>query len=362
MLDNALFQKTKGCFVALLLSLLLAPLVQAQSLQVAVRENPPFVMQDAQGNYHGLSIQLWEQIAQQQGWQYSYHKTSLADVLAGVAEQRFDVGVGAIYVTAEREQLLDFTQPFFNAGLGIAVKSEQQPTWWLVITRFFSWDFVSALTALIGILLLSGWLVWLFERRHNEDEFQRNSWRGIGAGFWWAAVTMTTVGYGDKSPRTTGGRAVALVWMFTSVIIISSFTASIASSLTVNQLGSAVKGPADLANFRVATLPDSYSAEWLNDRSIGYRGDYQDLQQALQALQRNEVDAVVYDAPLLKYLVRQYSDASLRVLPNVFMQQDYAFAVAEDSPLREQINRSLLDITATNEWQQAVSNYLGSNQ
>ncbi|MGO2102628.1 MAG: ion channel [Psychroflexus halocasei] len=44
---------------------------------------------------------------------------------------------------------------------------------------------------------------------------------------------MTTVGYGDKSPLSLGGRIVGLIWMFMAVIILSSLTAGIASALTV---------------------------------------------------------------------------------------------------------------------------------
>jgi voltage-gated potassium channel Kch len=65
-----------------------------------------------------------------------------------------------------------------------------------------------------SLLTVTGALIWLAERRHNEEQFRRDPAAGIGNGIWWSAVTMTTVGYGDKAPVTLAGRVIALVWMF----------------------------------------------------------------------------------------------------------------------------------------------------
>ena len=108
--------------------------------------------------------------------------------------------------------------------------------------RFLSFAFLKVLLALAMVLFIAGLLVWFFEHKHNVGEFGAELPKGLGAGFWWSTVTMTTVGYGDKAPKTLGGRLVAIVWMFTGVIIISSFTAAIASSLTVTQLELKVRG------------------------------------------------------------------------------------------------------------------------
>jgi CubicO group peptidase (beta-lactamase class C family) len=60
---------------------------------------------------------------------------------------------------------------------------------------------------------------------------------GIGIGIWWATVTMTTVGYGDKAPMTPGGRIVGLIWMFVGVITISGFTVTKIRFSRANHMG-----------------------------------------------------------------------------------------------------------------------------
>ncbi len=355
------------CSIATLL-LLFAPQTYAVSdveferpsepLNVAVRVGAPFVIERADGSLDGISVALWEEVASQLNVAFDYQVVELDALLQGMYNQDFDVGIGPLTVTAERERMLDFTQPFHSAGLGIAVRQGDRAGWWAVAQRFVTKEFASVMLALSAVLLLSGFLLWLFERKHNPDEFSHDKVKGIGAGFWWAAVTMTTVGYGDKSPRSTGGRVVALIWMFTSVIIISSFTASIASSLTVNELASRIEGPSDLDRVRVATIPNSFTSEYLDQRFISYR-PYANIEAALDALAAQEVDAVVHDAPLLNYQLRQRFDADLMLLPNTFNAQNYAFTLVEGSDMLEATNRALLDVRASPNWNNLLERYMG---
>lgn len=76
---------------------------------------------------------------------------------------------------------------------------------------------------------------------------------------------MTTVGYGDKSLRSTGGRIVSLIWMFTAIIIISGFTAGIASSLTVSNISDSNSNMRDFKDKNLVTLENSATSEWLKN-------------------------------------------------------------------------------------------------
>lgn len=169
---------------------------------------------------------------------------------------------------------------------------------------------------------------------------------------------MTTVGYGDKAPRTLGGRVVGLIWMFVAIIIISSFTAAITSALTVNQLGSSIHGPKDLPEVRVATVASSTGETYLQRQHIIYKA-YPDATSALTALAEGQVDAVVYDAPILQYLIRQNFHGRIVVLPHTFVRQDYAIAVPQGSPLREKLNVVLETETRSAHWQELIYSYLG---
>ena len=150
--------------------------------------------------------------------------------------------------------------------------------------------FLQVIGLLFIVILFFGFLVWLAEKKENE-EFGSGI-AGLGHGIWWSAVTMTTVGYGDKSPRTLLGRMVGVIWMFTAVIIISGFTANIAATLTVNKIGLQIETVDDLKKIPVGTIKKSSSAEFLNNHGVGFRA-FKSTEEGLAALTDEKIDAFI---------------------------------------------------------------------
>jgi len=332
--------------------------IEPDTLQVGVRVAPPFVIPDDTGGYDGLAIRLWEAVATEMGVDYVYHERGIREALDETASGELDVAVGALTITAEREERLDFTHSWFRTGLGVAVNLRHDSGWWAVVRVFFSRDFLMVLLALAGVLTFWGLLLWLAERRRNREQFSEQPLHGIGSGFWWAAVTMTTVGYGDKAPVTFLGRLIGLVWMFAALVTVSTFTALIASSLTVGQLESRVSSSSDLRRVHVAALPGTTGAEWLSGRQIDFSA-YETLTDALQALERGEVEAVVSDETLLRYQISAFEMRRLHVLPFTLDEQEYGFAVIGAGALREPINRALLTVTVSEAWDRWQREFLG---
>jgi voltage-gated potassium channel len=80
------------------------------------------------------------------------------------------------------------------------------------------------LIAAAGTLVLGAWLVLLFEEKAKGSNIH-----SYPDALWWAIVTVTTVGYGDRYPVTAGGRAVAVVLMLVGIGLIGVLTATVAS-------------------------------------------------------------------------------------------------------------------------------------
>jgi len=329
-----------------------------RKIVVGVKESRPFVIHTSGDRWEGISVELWRRMAAQLGWEYEFREFTLEKLLDAVASGEVDVAVGALTVTAARERRLDFSHPFHNAGLAIAVPGRESEGSYF--QALLTWRFLRAVGTLMLVLFAVGLLVWLFERRRNSEQFGQGSLlRGIGQGFWMSAVTMTTVGYGDCTPRTPVGRAVAVIWMFASVIIIATFTGAIASALTVKRLEAGLGGPGDLPGHRVAALAASTAEDYLKREGIT-TVRAADTEELVRLVVSGEAEAAVHDAPLLHHLARGASGRSIAVLPEQFERQDYAFAIPQGSPLREPINRALLETTASREWSDILRRYLGS--
>ena len=330
-----------------------------QPLIIGTHEAPPFVIQNPNGAFSGISIELWRKIAAQLGLEYEFREMEVGQLFQGLQDGTLDVTAGALTVTAERVQKVDFSHPFFTSGLGIALIQNKGYKLESVIKALFSFRFLQALAALTMLLLIIGLLIWLLERKANPHQFGGKPYKGLGGGFWWAAVTMTTVGFGDKAPVTFGGRLLAIIWMFASVITISGFTAAIASVFTLQEIEGHIKGPQDLNDIIIGTVTDTTSSQYTalhNLRTLSYIN----VEAALIGLANREVEAIVYDAPILKYLANSEPASHISVLPSTFMRQDYAFGLPEKSPLREQINAALLEQITSESWKTMLSHYLGN--
>lgn len=328
------------------------------TLIVATKIAPPFSMKGENGEWTGISIELWQKVADELDRPYRFVERDLAGMLEGVEKGEFDLAIAAISITSERESLFDFSQAYYQSGLGIAVAGSSDDGMLGVARRLFSTEFLSVIGLLLGVLALVGIIIWLAERKKNPEQFGGSPAHGIGSGLWWSAVTMTTVGYGDKAPVTVVGRIIGLIWMFAAIIIISSFTAGIAASLTVSEIRSEITGVDDLPNAKVAAVAGSTGSDWLGHRNISHR-DVESIEDGLRDLSRGKIEALVYDAPMLKYLIRDGYEGRLAVLPGLFAKQFYGIALPPDSPLREEINRALLIHGQGEVWRSMVERYIG---
>ncbi len=337
-----------------------------RKLIVGVFDAPPFCMKGDDGSWNGISIELWRAIMAELDMDCEFREIDLAPaidavengLIDAVENGLIDAALPALTITSERETYLDFTHPYFVTGLTIAARHVKKPGWKDVMRRILSPTLLAILSLLAIHLFVVGGLVWLFERKRNAEQFGGKVPHGIGAGFWWSAVTMTSVGYGDKAPITFAGRLVAVVWMFTSVVMVASFTAHITTTLTVTHLTPVIRGPADLTNVRVATVSGSTSEVYLQEHFIVYK-TFETLDDTIRALENDEVEAVVYDAPILRYLAAHKLVGKIQALAVEFDTQYYGFALQENSPLREPINIALLRLIQEDTWRKTLYKYLG---
>jgi ABC-type amino acid transport substrate-binding protein len=172
-------------------------------------------------------------------------------------------------------------------------------------------------------------------------------------------VTVTTVGYGDKTPKGRMGRLFGLFWILAGYFVFAYFTASVTTTVTVQELHGAINGPEDLFGKQVATVEKSPAAEYLTGQGLT-TVNVEDVENAYHLLETNDVDAVAYDAPVLQHYATRRGKGKVKVVGLIFQEQSYGIALQVNSPYREEINTALLRLMERGVYKEIHDRWFGS--
>ena len=104
---------------------------------------------------------------------------------------------------------------------------------------FWNPELLTYVLGLVYLIIITGHVMWYTEREINSGQFPKDYFEGVDEGIWWSMVTITTVGYGDKTPVTSTGRSMAIGWMFVGLIVYGSVSGLMASAFTEASLAGA---------------------------------------------------------------------------------------------------------------------------
>ncbi|HJQ29437.1 MAG TPA: basic amino acid ABC transporter substrate-binding protein [Rubrobacter sp.] len=83
---------------------------------------PPFEY-SPKGAPRGFDIDLMNEVADRAGFKVRYRNVRFDSILRGLNEDLFDAAISAMTITKEREQQIDFSNPYFNADQALMVAS-----------------------------------------------------------------------------------------------------------------------------------------------------------------------------------------------------------------------------------------------
>ncbi|KAK7854141.1 glutamate receptor 3.3, partial [Quercus suber] len=225
-----------------------------------------------------------------------------------VFEQIFDAIVGGTAIIANRSEYAEFTQPYSDSGLQMLTyfKPKRVERAWLFKKPFttFMWVFIGVIN------VYNGFVVWLIERNHNPN-FRGSIWNQIGTMLTLAFTTLFLIQ--EEKLHSNLSRVTMVVWLFVALVITKSFTASLTSLLTVQQLDQTTIDIETLkkSGAKVGCDANSFVGKYLevvlgfqpnNVRIIG-SGDYYP-----QALKSGEIAAAFIEAPYVKVFLAKYCE------------------------------------------------------
>ena len=338
--------------IAALLSVASADGAEMNKLRVGISPFEPFVILDAELP-RGVAIDTWEALKPHLDVTYEFVVCEgVADKLQKLRSGAIDVAIGGVTISEDRESEFDFSHPVFNSGLDILVPATGRPSLGYLVASLFRGEKLYLLQGLLLLFIVAGHAIWLAERSRPErsTHFDRRYLPGVLEGVYWAMITASTVGYGDKVPQNWRGRLVTGVIILICLPLFGYFIAQLSADITMQRLRSNINGPGDLDRKLVAVVAGTTSqTEMASTRARLVAFDH--AREAYQALLLGQVDAMVYDVPQLRYFAHHKGQGAVKVVGRPFALQDYGVAFPEGSPLREPINRAILAVKESGDLQ-----------
>ncbi|XP_043589504.1 ionotropic receptor 25a [Bombus pyrosoma] len=380
-----------------------------KSYRVVTIIHPPFVMyNEVNGTYYGFCIDLLDEIKDTVGFQYEIRETedkrygslnpngSWNGMMRELIDKRADIALGSVWVTAERERVVDFTVPYYDlVGLSIMMlktKTTSSLFKFLTVLENEVWF------CILAAYLFTSVLLWIFDRwspysyQNNREKYKNDDEKrefNLRECFWFCMTSLTPQG-GGEAPKNLSGRLVAATWWLFGFIIIASYTANLAAFLTVSRLEIPIETLEDLSKqYKIQYAPVINSSayiyfkrmaaiEWkfydiwkemsLNDslsdveranlavwdypvsdkytkmlqamEEAGFPASTEEALRRVRRLDSTNEFAYIEDSTTIKYLTMTNCD--LVQVGEDFSRKPYAIAVQQGSPLKDQFNNAIL--------------------
>lgn len=330
-----------------------------QPLNVGVWISAPFVMKKDDG-YTGMAILLWEALAEELGLEYEYKEyPTVRSLVDATANGETDIAVTNLTITRNRALRIDFTQPWYDAGLRVMIDGDRRSGFRDVIAGLADAGFLRAYFWLAGIIVVASFLLTLFDRRFNPDFPKR--WRDGVAESFYTVMSVATSGRPPSRKNLFGwvGRMWQGVWLICGIAVIAYVTSTVTSVMTTLSLTNQITGLSDLPGKTVGVFDGSVAEEFIEQMGIEHVS-YSGMDTAAEALLSDDIAAVVGDAPVLEYHTQLNSDESYEVVGKIFNPDKYGFALPLTSALTKPLTLSLLSLKEAGKVEELRNEYFSS--
>ncbi|KAF5930014.1 hypothetical protein HYC85_030887 [Camellia sinensis] len=213
------------------------------------------------------------------------------DLVYQVYLQKYDVVLGDVTITANRSLYVDFTSTYIDIGIGRVARVDMKKNMWI--------DSYLWLTS-AGFFILTGFVVWIIEHPINE-EFQGSRAQQIGTVFWFSFSTLV---FAHRERLFSNlSTFVVIVWLFVVLILTLSYTATLTSLLTVQQIQLASNG--DYIGFPKKSFVQGVIVRNLNFTDSRLKL-YNSHEEYADALSSGSVAAIIDEIPYLKIFLAKY--------------------------------------------------------
>uniref|UniRef100_A0A2N9F0M2 Glutamate receptor n=1 Tax=Fagus sylvatica TaxID=28930 RepID=A0A2N9F0M2_FAGSY len=321
----------------------------------------------------GYCIEIFETVMRKLPYAVSYEYIPFAkpngesagtynDMVYQIFLGNFDAVVGDTTIIANRSNFVDFTLPYTESGVSMIVPikdSERKNAW--VFLKPLTWD----LWITSGcFFVFIGFVIWVLEHRINE-EFRGPPSHEIGTSLWYSFSTMV---FAQRETVVSNlARFVVIVWVFVVLILTQSYTASLTSLLTVQQLQPTVTDVNQLIKSgeyvgylqRGSFVLGILKGMGFDETKLKVYNSTEECDELLSKGSANGgIAAAIDEIPYMKLFLRNYC-SKYTMLESIYKTDGFGFAFPIGSPLVSDVSRAILNVTEGEKMKQIEKAWLG---
>jgi polar amino acid transport system substrate-binding protein len=334
-------------------------------IKIAITDFPPLIFAKGE-EYKGFEIDLWNAIAKELGMDFEYEKHNFKEIIPLLTENKIDIGLAGITINETREKIIDFSHQTFESGLKILLSKNRKnidPTG--TIRTFINQGFNRLIKPILIFLLITfvfANALWFAEK---NGSFASNYLPGVIQASWVSFSTIIGLLSGGSFTliydiHTWMGRFILVLTHIMSLAILGLFIGEITAFITTRKIRLNIERARDLQGKIVATVAGTTSENVLKDLGATVVPTMK-IEEAYEKLKRNEVEAVVFDAPVLVYYSLNEGQQWAEVVGELFNKQSYGFALPQGSALREEINKAFLRIKESGQYDLFYKKWFGED-
>lgn len=271
-----------------------------------------------------------------------------------LSPQNASMCLGAISITSEREEVVDFSKPYKQKMFSLLMKKPKEKS---SIFQFlwplspFVWILIISSLTIVGIQL------FVMDRISPNSQDTELGRFNLSESLWFMYGSLVGAGT-EMVPRTISGRLLTGSWWFFALILVSSYTANLAAFLTVTKIETPIKSIADLAaqtTIKYGTVKNTYASSmfrnsklelfqkmWTFMNNINSDAMVDNTSVGLEKVKAGDY-AFIWDAPINKYL--SFSHCDTMTVGEPFDEKGYGIGVPLGAAYRDDITMAILSLS-----------------
>ncbi|KAG6644194.1 glutamate receptor 2.1-like [Carya illinoinensis] len=262
--------------------------------------------------------------------------------------QKYDAVVGDTTIVANRCSYVDFTLPYSESGVSmvVQVKDDKKKNFWIFLKPLSLdlWLTTGAAFVIIGVV------IWVLEHRIN-NEFRGPRVQQLGTIFGFSFSTLVFAH--SEKVLSNWSRFVMVVWFFVVLILTQSYTANLASMLTVERLQptfvdvNEIRRNGYFVGYQNQTFVKGLLIKQLNfNESMlkPYNTPEQYHEALLKGSNNGGVAAIFDEIPYIKLFLAKYNSKYTMVGPT-YKTDGFGFVFPKGSSLVPHVSRAILNVT-----------------